>query len=868
MASRPSDITTAFETPYQLPAEGAEAPATLGWTDSIVWSNAWKANRSGEDWGLNQQRYMSSAIEQIAGELKKRGHRVYAPTVSPASVASRNMRGKPRVLPRARKGDALWRDEQFYAALTAEQAKDPGFLPEYSGVRDWEGLYQYAIGKRQGDSAAADKILSRASGGARLGTSLITGLGSALTDPTSYVPIPGAGPSATVGRTILANGAREAGANILVGAAMEPFVRADAKAIGRERDLGDTLLDLGIQGGAGFVIGGLGGAAHHYTGKRATDRATVDAFRSSVPEENWTPTERAAVNVMERDIDIAEASPYLPNRKGDAAHLDQMADSLGLSLTMTADPPPVVRRAALDPDAQFRAPAAETFMARVRSAESSGNDTAKALTSSAYGRYQFTQGTWLSYFKRRYPSTGMTDADILAKRRDGSLQDLLMRDLTEDNSRRLQQAGVEITPASLYAAHFAGPADAVRILTADRATPLESVMNARSIAANQWLRGKSVGEFLAIMDRKMGGEGHMPAVREPVTPEEIADALDADPPLRRPADHEADPDGLMDSDYPQLDPSRFSSSEEHARAQLRDFANADAREGFDSPDLRGEQWRRIAEEIPHQRHGDISGAFDHPEMGAIDMRWGGSEENSLSSQSMRELAEALSRNPEIVERLPDLIERMEVVERQANRAVLASHDGRMEAALDWDSDARRWRLSSLARDETPSPADRTSSQTQRAAQRNAPPGNPAHFRNFIDRQARTSGWVVAPKLTPELRERGFVRAIPARKFKDMRADWDAMPPDFRENFADDPFATMEDVDLPAIEPLSSEARAITESLEHDLRMAMEDPAVATMLIHDESGEPRTVAQIMDEIDEDDDARAALIACMKPAKKGA
>lgn len=879
MASRAPDPFGAYEPRPLLPVQAAEAPATLGWTDSSVWSAAWKQSGAQEDWGLNQQRYMSSAIEKISGELRKRGHRLDDPVITPAAVVSRNMRGKPRVLPMARPGDALWRTEQFWKTLADEQAKDPSFLPEYSGVRDWEGLYNYAIGQRKADSADADDILTRASTSARVGTSLATGLGHALTDPTSYIPIPGAGPSGSVARTVISTGLREAGANIVVGAAMEPFVRADAAALGKERTMGDTALDLAIQGGAGLVLGGAGGLLQHYTGRRAVDRATVDGFRAAVPQENWTPDERAAVNVVEREADIVEKSPYLPNKRGDATHLDKMADSFGLAITSPPAPVPVVRRSPLDPAAQFRAPAAQAFMARVRTAESSGNDAAQAATSSAYGRYQFTKGTWTSYFKRRYPDSGLSDADILAKRRDGAMQDLLMGDLTADNSRRLRQAGIEVTPTSLYAAHFAGPADAVRILSADRAAPMESVMDARSIAANSWLRGKTVGEFLAIMDRKMGGEGHVSPRDVTAAPSEIAEAPVApeEPMVLR--DHEADADGLMDSDYAQLDPAHFRTSEEHARAQLRDMADADAREGFDIADMQAGQWRRTVEQLSRAQGGEALGALDHPDLGAIDVKWGEAGDPNDKWKGGYGLSHILAKHPEIVEQLPDLIGRMAIVEQRSERAILASQDHRAAVALTWHGEDQRWLLSAYKRDATPDgPTSQRGSMDDGTGSSRpgvdtnigpaAPSGNPAHFRAFIDRQAGTPNWVVASKMSSDLRQRGFDTVVPPRQFAAMRENWEAMSPQTREQFAPSSQASMTHVDPPAIEPGSSDAKAIDQSLEHDLRMALENPDIAGMMIYEDGGEPRTVAQIIEEIDADDDARAALIACMKPAKKGA
>jgi GNAT superfamily N-acetyltransferase len=72
------------------------------------------------------------------------------------------------------------------------------------------------------------------------------------------------------------------------------------------------------------VGGAIGKGAHLYL----SDRATVDAFRKVVPEENWTPDERAAVNVIERTENIADASPYVRGPAGDHAHFTRMERGL------------------------------------------------------------------------------------------------------------------------------------------------------------------------------------------------------------------------------------------------------------------------------------------------------------------------------------------------------------------------------------------------------------------------------------------------------------------------------------------------------------------------------------------------------------
>ena len=149
-------------------------------------------------------------------------------------------------------------------------------------------------------------------------------------------------------------------------------------------------------------------------------------------------------------------------------------------------------------------PPRSQFMQRVRSAESSGNDRAKAATSSATGRYQFTSGTWLTYYKRRFGDQGLSDAQILAKRTDGDLQDKLMGDLTADNEKALKDSSLPVTAGSLYLAHFAGADGARRLLTAKPDATAVSVLGQEVVAANPFLRGKTAKDVIAWADQKMG----------------------------------------------------------------------------------------------------------------------------------------------------------------------------------------------------------------------------------------------------------------------------------------------------------------------------------------------------------------------------
>lgn len=152
------------------------------------------------------------------------------------------------------------------------------------------------------------------------------------------------------------------------------------------------------------------------------------------------------------------------------------------------------------------------YMRRNRAAESGGNDSAKAATSSATGRYQFTTGTWKRYYKLTFGNTGESDQQIIAKRLDGAVQDKVMARLTQDNVAAVKRTGAAVTDGNVYLAHFLGAGGAAAILKADPNTPVASLLNKGQISANKSiLQGKTAGQVVAWASKKMGGSGAAPA---------------------------------------------------------------------------------------------------------------------------------------------------------------------------------------------------------------------------------------------------------------------------------------------------------------------------------------------------------------------
>lgn len=155
--------------------------------------------------------------------------------------------------------------------------------------------------------------------------------------------------------------------------------------------------------------------------------------------------------------------------------------------------------------------AAQSIEDKIIKVESGGRTSATNPNSSAAGPGQFIRDTWLDMVKRTRPDVaeGRTDAEILALRTDpkyAALSKEMVGAYAKENTERLQKSGIAASPGNVYLAHFLGPADAVKVLTADPNTPIANIVSARAYNANRSvMEGKSAGDLAAWSDRKMSG---------------------------------------------------------------------------------------------------------------------------------------------------------------------------------------------------------------------------------------------------------------------------------------------------------------------------------------------------------------------------
>jgi hypothetical protein len=137
--------------------------------------------------------------------------------------------------------------------------------------------------------------------------------------------------------------------------------------------------------------------------------------------------------------------------------------------------------------------APSSLVNRIVGAESGGDPNARATTSSATGAGQFIKSTWIDLVKRTRPdlAEGKSDEQILALRTDPALSREMVGRYAEQNRQQLAAAGVPVNDGALYLAHFLGPGDAIKVLSAPPGTPLAGLVAPASIAANQGIFGRN-----------------------------------------------------------------------------------------------------------------------------------------------------------------------------------------------------------------------------------------------------------------------------------------------------------------------------------------------------------------------------------------
>ncbi|WP_430913901.1 hypothetical protein [Methylobacterium sp. sgz302541] len=141
-------------------------------------------------------------------------------------------------------------------------------------------------------------------------------------------------------------------------------------------------------------------------------------------------------------------------------------------------------------------------------AESGGNATARNPRSSATGAGQFIAGTWLDMVSRYRPDlAGLPRDQVLGLRNDPGLSKEMVQHYADENGAKLRAAGLPDNDGSRYLSHFAGPAGAQAVLSADPSTPVAQILTPDAIAANPFTRSMTAGDLTLWASKKVGGDG-------------------------------------------------------------------------------------------------------------------------------------------------------------------------------------------------------------------------------------------------------------------------------------------------------------------------------------------------------------------------
>jgi hypothetical protein len=415
------------------------------------------------------------------------------------------------------------RDEQeelILARVRERRARDPNFLRDVPDTV--AGFRQWVIDAEKTKRAGARSVLERSPGGLVAGAvELGAGAVEGFTDPINIMTLPVGGGGKTLGGILL----RETLVNAGLEAAQQPLVALNRRELGEELTIGEAATNVTLSGLFGGVLETGATAAGRGISRgleaatplekrlaAALDDAELPAIaREAIGWESLTPDQRAAVNVIERENEIAQSSPFAKGGPSLESHADRLAAAMEAVATATPRQPRDFGAPAGARPIETRLPSTalsgmDTLMQRIRTVESGGRVDAQNPRSSASGLYQFTDSTFLRLYKRRYGS-GDRDFTILTRKNRPQLQEQLMRDLTQENAQTLARAGQAETAGNLYLAHFAGAKGALRILKADPDVPVERVMEPAAIEANPFLRGKTAGEVVAWAHKKMGEPG-------------------------------------------------------------------------------------------------------------------------------------------------------------------------------------------------------------------------------------------------------------------------------------------------------------------------------------------------------------------------
>ncbi|WP_287459188.1 hypothetical protein [Sphingomonas sp.] len=350
-----------------------------------------------------------------------------------------------------------------------------------------------------------------------------------MSDPINQAGmIVGAGSARTIAQAAL----RDATINLQIEAAQAPARAFERAGRGVETTPLSAASDLAIAAGTGAVFG-AGFKALEKPAERVFSTAgdLARQMREKIGWDRMTDAEQAATRQLEREDEIIASSPYRPGKDTDryAAQVDALVQAASapepaasrldqlVPLNMPGNRPLSTAEAA----ARRAADPWEQFKSRVRQAESGGDDTARNSRSTATGRYQVVDRTWLRVARDLPEAKGMTDAGLLGMRDHPVWQEKVMDRLGAEYRSALSRIGAPEDAGNLYLMHFAGTGGGAKILRAAGDTPIEEILSKAAIDANPFLRGKTADDVIDWAHARVGGErGSAPVLRRDIFPDD------------------------------------------------------------------------------------------------------------------------------------------------------------------------------------------------------------------------------------------------------------------------------------------------------------------------------------------------------------
>jgi hypothetical protein len=187
------------------------------------------------------------------------------------------------------------------------------------------------------------------------------------------------------------------------------------------------------------------------------------------------------------------------------------ATAAGVIGTSQPDQPATERPRAVpqptpEPQEQSALPNSSQLLDRIAQAESGGDPNAKNSIGSASGLLQFTNDTWAKMVARYGKQTGIG----LKDKNNPKAQMVMGELLTRDNGRVLSKGmGREPTDGELYAAHFLGASDALKLIKAQGSGKQAILLFPRRVVADnravffEGKRPRTVEEVMEIITSKV-----------------------------------------------------------------------------------------------------------------------------------------------------------------------------------------------------------------------------------------------------------------------------------------------------------------------------------------------------------------------------